>query len=88
MNKQQQQIRIKPEQLKNIFCSNKECECPFFDKTHVLKKVPATVSPTGNAFIQPIELYLCRDCGSVVGEMVPPGAIVGEPAKIEKKEIN
>jgi len=85
---EQQQIRIKPEQLANVFCSNKECRSAFFDKTHVLKKVPATISPTGKALIQPIELYLCRDCGSVIGEMVPPGAIVGEPSKIENKEIN
>ena len=74
--KDPQSITIKPELLENVFCSNKECGSPFFDRTHVLKKVPATVSPTGTAFIQPIELYLCRDCGGVAGEMVKKGAIV------------
>jgi len=71
-----QKITIKPEQLANVFCSNKECGCAFFEKTHVLKKVPSTVSPTGAALIQPMGLYVCRDCGSVIGELVVKGAIV------------
>lgn len=83
----QQQINVKPEQLENVFCSNKECGSAFFEKTHVLKKVPVTISKMGKAYVQPIELYVCRDCGGVVGEMVPPGAIVGQPQE-EEKEIN
>ncbi len=85
---EQQQIKVKPGQLENVFCSNKECGSAFFERTYVLKKVPATISPTGTAIVQPIELYVCRDCGGVIGEGVPPGAIVGEPAKIKNNEIN
>lgn len=73
---EQKKINVKLEQLANVFCSNKECGSAFFDRTHVLKKIPATVSPTGQAYIQPIELYLCRDCGGVIGEMVQKGAII------------
>jgi len=85
---EQQKINVKPEQLENVFCSNKECRSAFFDKTYVLKKIPKTLSPTGRVFIQPMELYVCRDCGGVIGEMMPPGAVVGEPGEFKKYQIN
>lgn len=83
-----QKINIKPEKLENVFCSDKECQSPFFEKTYVLKKIPLTISPTGRAFIQPMELYVCRDCGGIIGEMTPPGAVVGDAVEVKTNEVN
>lgn len=84
---EQQRIKVKPGQLTNVFCSDKDCRSPFFGKTYVLKKIPATLSPTGKAFVQPIELYVCRDCGGVIGEMMPDGAVVGIPEKLPENGV-
>jgi len=73
---EQKEIRIKPEQLTNVFCPVKGCECARFDKTYLLKKIPAMISPSGKEFIQPIEIYVCRECGWAIKELMPPGAIV------------
>ena len=75
---EQQKITVKPEQLENVWCDTKDCVCAVFEVKYVLKKVPATISPTGKALVQPISFYVCRDCGKPSKGTMPEGAIVGE----------
>lgn len=83
-----QKITVHPGKLQNIFCSDKDCESPFFDRVYVLKKIPQTISPTGRAIIQPIEIYVCRDCRGVIGELLPEGAVVEKLIETKNNEIN
>ena len=43
------------------------CECPFFDKTHVIMKRSKIVSPTGQDEFRPKEVFRCENCGWILG---------------------
>lgn len=69
------QINVKPGQLENSICRNKDCGSPLFVLVYVLKKIPATLSPSGKNIIQPISLYVCKKCGELNPEMTPDGVL-------------
>lgn len=70
-----QKISVKPGQLENSICRNKNCGSPLFTLVYVLKKIPAILSPSRKNIIQPIPLYVCKKCGELNPEMVPDGAL-------------
>lgn len=72
---EQQKITVKPEQLDNVICSEQDCGSATFNLVYALKIVPATLSPNGKSFIQPIQLYKCEKCGQLCGEMAPAGVL-------------
>ncbi|MCH7850930.1 MAG: hypothetical protein IH845_04780 [Nanoarchaeota archaeon] len=69
------EITVKPGQLENSICRNKDCKNPFFIKVYVLKKIPKIISGASKNIIQPIELYICKKCGELNPEMTPDGVL-------------
>lgn len=72
---EQQQINVKPGQLENSVCPNKDCQNVLFKMVYVIKKIPAMISPSGKNIIQPIGLYVCTKCGELNPEMTPSGVL-------------
>jgi hypothetical protein len=46
---------------------NSTCDCgyAFFDTVVTLKKVPSSISPTGEEAVVPVPVFKCSSCGKI-----------------------
>lgn len=59
-------LQIDVNQLKSVTC--KKCQSEFFEIVFKLKIVPALTSPTGKDEVIAIQTFLCKNCGTEVGQ--------------------
>lgn len=47
------------------------CQGTYFESAFVIKRVGAKGSPTGQAGVIPIPVFVCKSCGHINSEFVP-----------------
>jgi len=67
--KEAPQIKIKPEDLKDIACES--CGSKYFRQVNAFKRISALVSPTGKEQIVPVPTFRCDECGFINEEFRP-----------------
>ena len=78
-------IKRKIESALTITCER--CENHTFNHTHVIKRLSAIMSPTGEEAIIPIQVYQCSDCGHINNEFLPNSAIADIASKVAMKNV-
>jgi hypothetical protein len=66
---QKQQPAIDISQTFKIAC---ECGHSLFEQSFALRKVSALVTGTGQEAIIPIQLFTCKECGTILKSTIPP----------------
>jgi hypothetical protein len=48
-----------------------ECSSDIFENVYRIKRMSAMLSPNGEEFIIPIQLFACKKCGHINESMIP-----------------
>jgi len=67
MERQDQPVQI-PIDLKNATPQVCECGCKYFKQVFLVYKVSAFSNPTGKELIAQQPVFLCMECGKMLGE--------------------
>lgn len=67
---QQQQIQQQVDLTKADTIKCDDCGNYLFIASHIIKRLSAIVSPTGQEALVPIQVYSCGNCGTVMSGML------------------
>jgi len=67
--KEQVPLNINPGDLDDIICE--KCGNPTFVPASLFKRLPASISPSGQATIVPLQVFECSACRWVNEEFLP-----------------
>jgi len=58
--------KINPDDLEDVICGKPTCGGKEFVRVENFKKIPITLSPTGQEAITSVPFYRCFRCGTIV----------------------
>lgn len=68
-------LNIDPNDLPSVEC---ECGNDKFKEGHIIKKLSSLISPSGEAGLIPIQVFICTECGEIPEQL--------NPLKLDKDE--
>ena len=68
---QETQVQVDLSKADTIKCD--DCGNYLFITAHVIKRLSAIISPTGQEAMIPVQVYSCGNCGKVPDKMMPKG---------------
>ncbi|MBC8428432.1 hypothetical protein H8D04_00970 [bacterium] len=77
----QQQIQQQVDLTKADTIKCEDCGNYLFITSHVIKRISAILSPTGQEALVPIQVYSCGNCGKVPKVFLEGSGIEEEPKK-------
>ena len=71
------QSTVDLKEAETIKCS--KCSNYLFITSHILKRLSAIVSPTGEEALIPVQVYSCGDCGKVPKKLLEGTGLEEDP---------
>ena len=68
LKKPQANVQVDLREADTIKCD--DCGNYLFITSHILKRLSAIVSPTGEEALIPVQVYSCGDCGKVPSKLL------------------
>jgi len=68
IKKPQANVQVDLREAETIKCD--DCGNYLFITSHILKRLSAIVSPTGEEALIPVQVYSCGDCGKVPSKLL------------------
>jgi predicted nucleic acid-binding Zn ribbon protein len=78
-------IKRKLESARTITCE--QCDNHTFNQVHVMKRLSALVSPTGEEVVIPLQTFQCTACSHINNEFLPNSAIADIASRIAMKNV-
>ena len=79
IKKPQSNVQVDLREADTIKCD--DCGNYLFLTTHILKRLSAIVSPTGEEALIPVQVYSCGDCGKVPSKLLEGTGLEKDPIK-------
>ena len=79
IKKPQANVQVDLREADTIKCD--DCGNYLFLTTHILKRLSAIVSPTGEEALIPVQVYSCGDCGKVPSKLLEGTGLEKDPIK-------
>ncbi len=77
IKKPQANVQVDLREAETIKCD--DCGNYLFITSHILKRLSAIVSPTGEEALIPVQVYSCGDCGKVPQKLLEGSGLEGDP---------
>ena len=77
IKKPQANVQVDLREADTIKCD--DCGNYLFITSHILKRLSAIVSPTGEEALIPVQVYSCGDCGKVPQKLLEGSGLEGDP---------
>jgi len=69
MEEEKLNLNVNISELEDVVCE--KCQNPTFVNVVLLKRIPATLSPSGKKSFLPMPAFECSICGFVNDELIP-----------------
>ena len=79
IKKPQANVQVDLREADTIKCD--DCGNYLFITSHILKRLSAIVSPTGEEALIPVQVYSCGDCGKVPQKLLEGRGLEEDPIK-------
>ena len=79
IKKPQANVQVDLREADTIKCD--DCGNYLFITSHILKRLSAIVSPTGEEALIPVQVYSCGDCGKVPQKLLEATGLEEDPIK-------
>ena len=79
IKKPQSNVQVDLREADTIKCD--DCGNYLFITSHILKRLSAIVSPTGEEALIPVQVYSCGDCGKVPSKLLDGTGLEENPIK-------
>ena len=79
IKKPQANVQVDLREADTIKCD--DCGNYLFITSHILKRLSAIVSPTGEEALIPVQVYSCGDCGKVPQKLLEGTGLEEDPIK-------
>ena len=79
LKKPKANVQVDLREADTIKCD--DCGNYLFLTTHILKRLSAIVSPTGEEALIPVQVYSCGDCGKVPSKLLEGTGLEKDPIK-------
>ena len=77
IKKPQANVQVDLREADTIKCD--DCGNYLFITSHILKRLSAIVSPTGEEALIPVQVYSCGDCGKVPSKLLEGSGLEENP---------
>ena len=78
IKKPQANVKVDLREAETIKCD--DCGNYLFITSHILKRLSALLSPTGEEALIPVQVYSCGDCGKVPPKLLEGSGLEGDLA--------
>ena len=77
IKKPQANVQVDLREAETIKCD--DCGNYLFITSHILKRLSAIVSPSGEEALVPVQVYSCGDCGKVPSKLLEGSGLEENP---------